>query len=96
LWMLGQDPRVLDLDVAVRFVEYEVVPDPPPVDVVEGLEVPAGVAQLLEVLAAFRTGEHAFGYAVYFHKVDGMKSTGEVGEYGDLVIAKEARNGDWG
>ena len=68
--MLGQDPGVLGLGVAVRIVEYEVVPDPPPVDVVEGLEVPAGVAQLLEVLATFRTGEHAFSNAIFFHKVE--------------------------
>jgi len=33
--MLGQDPGVLDLGVVVRLVEYEVVPDPPPVDVVQ-------------------------------------------------------------
>ena len=92
--MLGQDPRILDLDMAVRFVEYEVVPDPPPVDLVEDLEVPAGVAQLLEALAAFGTGEHAFGDAVLFHKVDGMKSTGEVSEYGSGIVTKEAIIGD--
>jgi len=33
---------------------------------------------------------------VYYHKVDGMKRTGEVSEYGDLILAKEAINGDWG
>ena len=41
----------------------------------EGLEVPAGVAQLLELFAALRTGEHTFGDAVINHKVDGMIST---------------------
>jgi len=80
--LLGQDPRVLDLGVAIRFVEYEVIPDPPPVDLVEGLKVPAGVAQLLEALVTLRTGEHAYGAAVLHHKVDGMKNTGGVGEYG--------------
>jgi len=58
------------------------------VDLVEGLKVPAGVAQLLELFAALRTGEHVFGDAVLFHKVDGMKSTGEVGEYGDGIYIK--------
>jgi len=82
--------------VAVRFVEYEVVPDPPPVDLVGRLKVPAGVAQLLEALAALRTGEHAIGDAARYHKVDGMKSTGEVGEYGDGYVTKEAINGDLG
>jgi len=47
--------------MAVRFIEYQVVPDLSPVDVVELLEVAAGLAQLLEALATFRTGEHAFG-----------------------------------
>jgi len=83
---LGQDPGVLDLGMAVRLVEYEVVPDPPSVDFVEGLKVPAGVAQLLEALAALRTGEHEFRGAVFHHKVDGMKSTGEVGEYKDGIL----------
>jgi len=55
------------------------------VDLVEGLEVPAGVAQLLEALAALRTGEHAFRDAACYHKVDGMKSTGGVGEYGSGI-----------
>jgi len=84
-WMLGQDPRVLGLGMAVRFVEYQVVPDPPPVDLVGRLEVPAGVAQLLEALAALRTGEHAFVVSVLFHKIDGRKNTGGVGEYGDGI-----------
>jgi len=92
--MSGQDPRVLDLGVVVRLIEYEVVPDPSLVDLVEGLKVPAGVAQLLEVLAAFGTGEHVFGDAVSHHKVDGTKSTGGVGEYGGEILTKEAINGD--
>ena len=50
--MLGQDPRVLDFGVAVRLIEYQVVPDLPPVDLVEHLRVPAYVTQLLEVFAA--------------------------------------------
>jgi len=58
------------------------------VDLVEGLEVPAGVSQFLEALAALRTGEHAFGDAVFHHKVDGMKGTGEVGEYEDGIYIK--------
>jgi len=66
------------------------------VDLVKGLKMPAGVAQLLEALAALRIGEHAFEDAVLHHKVDGMKGTGGVGEYGDGILTKEAINGDLG
>ena len=74
--------------MAVRFVEYQVVPDPPPVDVMGLLKVLACLAQLLEALAALRTGEHEFGDAAINHKVDGMKSTREVGEYGSRILRR--------
>jgi len=33
---------------------------------------------------------------ILYHKVDGMKSTGGVGESGDGILTKEAINGDLG
>jgi len=66
------------------------------VDLVEGLEVPAGVAQLLEALAALRTGEHEFGDVACHHKFDGIKGTGGVVEYGDEVFTKETIYSDLG
>ena len=71
-------------EMATGFIEYEVVPDFSPVDFVEYFKMPAGLTQFLEIFAAFRTGEHTFGPAVLFHKVDGIKSPGGVSEYGKL------------
>jgi len=75
-WMLNH-PRILHgPEMTVGFIDYEVVPDFSPVDLVEYFKMSAGLTQFLEIFAAFRTGEHTFGLAVLFHKVDGLKSRG--------------------
>ena len=59
-WMLNH-PRILHgPEMAVGFIDYEVVPDFSPVDFVEYFKMPVGLTQFLEIFAAFRTGEHTF------------------------------------
>jgi len=43
--MLGQDLKVLDLGLVVRLVEYDVVPGPPSMYLVEQLRVPEGILE---------------------------------------------------